>query len=728
MIELIVTLPKYENDEASKKIWLKIQSTFTELNGVCYYMHPILKTRSGVIPEFTLLTQTHQPIIIRCLPFQIEEIKKIDGDTWIINDNEIDSPLQEADDFIFSLTSKIGIDRELRKKLKPYCVLALPLITQHDFQAIFSTVLDEYIVIWKDGDISSLFQPLTPPLTSDEWRLTRSIIQGVNPLTKGGIRKSKESETLGDAIKLIDQYIALLDEEQEKAALQIPPGPQRIRGLAGTGKTVLLAMKAANIHQRFPDKQLLFTFNSISLYNQIRSLITKFYRFHSDSDPDWEYLHVRHAWGGPQKPGVYYDVCKRLGVQPLSFFDARRIHWKAPFLSCCEHLLTKEIQPMYDYIMVDEAQDLPPEFFQVLYRLSPTPHNIYWVYDDLQSLFAEKVPGPEELFGHDETGKAYISLDGDPYPGGIEKDFVLHRSYRCPQTVLMLAHAIGLGLYSPDGCVQMLGRKESWEEFGYVVENGELVKGNEITICRPQKNSPNPITDIYKGPQKVITAEVFENRDDELDWIASSIFNDINNEKVSPEQIVVICLDALKMRDYLPPLQQKLVELGLQSSIPGLADARTAFAEDGRVTLSTVLRAKGNESYIVYVFSFDALYDYVEALQNRNRAFTAITRSKAWVRITGVGSGMVKAQTEINKILDDQPKFKFIFPDMEKIRGLDAEIARRKRDIRKAKENITGLGIIDKKAIAAALAEQDPEVIKKIAAVLLEEVKKRELK
>jgi len=725
MVELIVTLPKYGGDAPSKNVWSKIQATFPELNGVCYYMHPILKTRSGTIPEFTLLTQTHQPVVIRVLPYQITEISNINENIWTINNEEIDSPIQEAEDFVFLLNSKFGNDRDLRKRLKPYCILALPLITKKEFEIKFSESLDEHKVIWKDSDISTLLEPITPNLLEEEWRLTRSIIQGINPLTKGGGLKQRDAKTLGDAIKAIDSFIAVLDDEQEKAALQIAPGPQRIRGMAGTGKTVLLAMKAAHIHQRFPEKKILFTFNTQSLYNQVQSLITKFYRFHSDSVPDWDNLHIRHAWGSSRKAGVYYDTCKNLGIPTMALSQARSISWKNPFIACCNQVLFKNIEPIYDYIMVDEAQDFPPEFFQLLFKLTPEPHNIYWVYDELQSLFGEKVPSPEELFGLNETGKPNVTLEGEAYPGGIEKDFVLHRSYRCSQPVLMLAHAIGLGFYCPEGPVQMLSKKESWESFGYVIESGDLVKDEEVVISRPEKNSPNPIIEVYKGDQQVIISETFDDREKEFDWIAHSIYNDITIEKVLPEHISVICLDALKMKKYLPPIQERLYALGLHSAIPGLVDDSSAYAEDGRVTLSTVMRAKGNESYIVYVFSFDALYDYVESLQNRNRAFTALTRSKAWVRISGVGTGMKKAKNEIDRILADQPKFKFIFPDMEKIRDLDAEIARRKRDIRKARDNLTGLTGIDLKAIDA-LADQDPELFDKVKKMLEEVAKKRE--
>jgi len=486
MIKLLVTLPEYEQDEATKRVWDWVEGRFRGTEGICYYMHPVLRTNYGFSPELTLITTTHQPVIIHCLPYQLGDIQMVNEDSWTVDGTVQDSPLLAAEDFAVNLRSKFDKDRVLRRRLDPIYALALPLIARSDFQAKFSTVLDDHLVIWANGDVSCVDMRLVEALSEEEWRRVRSIVQGVSPLTKGFGPNPVETTTLGDAIKFIDRNIALLDEEQAKAALQIAPGPQRIRGLAGTGKTVLLAMKAAIIHLKYPDRKILFTFNTQSLYNQVKALITKFYRYYSDLDPDWDYLHVRHGWGGRRKPGVYYDTCTRLGITPYSFSVASRLNREAPFQACCSHLLSLKIEPEYDFIMVDEAQDFSPEYFQVLYRLSRSPnHRIYWVYDELQNLFAKSVPTPEKLFGKDKNGKPHVLLNDDPYPGGIEKDLILHRSYRCPYSVLMLAHAVGLGLYSPNGCVQMLSSKESWESLGYIVESGDLIEGNEVTVFRP---------------------------------------------------------------------------------------------------------------------------------------------------------------------------------------------------------------------------------------------------
>jgi superfamily I DNA and RNA helicase len=396
---------------------------------------------------------------------------------------------------------------------------------------------------------------------------------------------------------------------------------------------------------------------------------------------------------------------------------AKSINSKFPFQACCQKALTLPIEPMYDFILVDEAQDFPKEFFQILYGLSKDPHCIYWAYDELQSLFSLVIPKPEELFGTDEKGIPHVTLDGEDYPGGIEKDLVLYQSYRCPHKVLMLAHAIGLGLYSKHGCVQMLQKEESWKAIGYQIRSGELKTGARVEIYRPPENSPNRITEIYQGNQPLVYVGVFSERAKELEWIANSIRNDIQEEGVAPEQIVVISLDAFEAKKYSAQLQYLLSSFGIDSVIPGLIDDTSVFAEPGKVTLSTVHRAKGNEAPIVYILSFESMSDYVAPVEGRNKAFTSISRAKACVRITGVGKLMQEAKAEIESILQDYPYFKFTFPDMVDIRNLDAETGKRRREVAKAKDSAIELIKRDPDAIAA-LAKTDPELFEQLSRLI----------
>lgn len=73
-----------------------------------------------------------------------------------------------------------------------------------------------------------------------------------------------------DVLDKIERRLYELDTQQEQLGKQIPPGPQRIRGIAGSGKTVILAQRAAHLHLKHPEWDIAFIFFTRSLYEQIR--------------------------------------------------------------------------------------------------------------------------------------------------------------------------------------------------------------------------------------------------------------------------------------------------------------------------------------------------------------------------------------------------------------------------------------------------------------------------
>lgn len=712
MIKFVITLSDFNQEATSQTVKRWLEEHFKDEDGVCYYKYPIIKTDEGFVPDFTVFTSTNHPLIISCFPYQISDIDYIDEAIWSVDQIDLDPPSWNLERFQRGLKKQLR-EELLHSRLKPKAILALPLITQHDFEERFGPILSEdknIHLVWADGNTSAFHHPLEQALSDEEWLATKTISQGLPP-RKSLTMTPVNINTLGLAVKKLDTQIRSLDDEQVKVATQIAPGPQRIRGLAGTGKTVLLAMRAANIHLGNPHSKILFTFNTQSLYNQAKALISEFYRTRSGgTDPDWSKIHIRHAWGGFRRPGVYYELCLRQGAQPLRYANGVTLR------TCCNHALTSPINPEYDYILVDEAQDFPKEFFQVLYKLSHKPYRIYWAYDELQSLSSLEIPKPEDLFGVNEDGKPRVSLLGEDYPGGIEKDFVLHRSYRCPRKVLMLAHALGLGLYSSRGPIQMLGDKGSWMSIGYEVEAGQLQTGEEVIISRPAINSPNRIEEIYSG-QELVMVNTFRDRDAELDWVADSVRKDVQEEGVAPEQIIVIALNGKQVSDIFSPLGRRLRAYQIAYIVPGFQGGKDEFAKPGHVTLSTVYKAKGNEAYIVYILGFEYLYDYSGEIGGRNQAFTSITRSKAWVRITGIGKKMESVKLEIDKILADFPKFKFIFPDKKSFRSLDAENSRRRRVVSGGNRSLRALSEIGENN-PEALEALDPEILEKVRSFL----------
>ena len=124
-------------------------------------------------------------------------------------------------------------------------------------------------------------------------------IQNASIINKtSNIYVDEPAKNMFEAIELNNKKIAQFDYDQMAASLTITEKSERIRGLAGSGKTVLLAMKAARLHKRFPEKKIAFIFYTKSLYNQATNLIRKYYNQIADDEPNWENLKVLHSWGG----------------------------------------------------------------------------------------------------------------------------------------------------------------------------------------------------------------------------------------------------------------------------------------------------------------------------------------------------------------------------------------------------------------------------------------------
>mgnify|MGYP000671285191 CR=1 FL=1 len=55
-------------------------------------------------------------------------------------------------------------------------------------------------------------------------------------------------------LKAIEDQISCLDKYQSKAVIETVEGVQRIRGLAGSGKTIVLALKVAYLYTMYENK------------------------------------------------------------------------------------------------------------------------------------------------------------------------------------------------------------------------------------------------------------------------------------------------------------------------------------------------------------------------------------------------------------------------------------------------------------------------------------------
>jgi hypothetical protein len=235
-----------------------------QADGHGFYRHPNLSlSGEPQFPDFVILSHTHHPIVVLCVGLAINELATVGPEDWKTVTGQILNPQVKLDDMLEGLKQRLNRDRRLRGKLEPKGILSLPLINEHDFRSRFGDFAQGGLaVLWQDSFSGETNLNLPTAISDEQFKLALSILQTAHAIgAPAASAVRSQALKMGDAIRQLDNTILLLDTEQQKAALNIPPGPQCIRGLAGTGKTVLLAMKAASIHSHFRDKRILFTFN-----------------------------------------------------------------------------------------------------------------------------------------------------------------------------------------------------------------------------------------------------------------------------------------------------------------------------------------------------------------------------------------------------------------------------------------------------------------------------------
>jgi superfamily I DNA and RNA helicase len=309
-----------------------------------------------------------------------------------------------------------------------------------------------------------------------------------------------------------------------------------------------------------------------------------------------------------------------------------------------------------------------------------------------------------------------VDLEGTYPDSEVEKDMILYRCYRTPRPVLIAAHIFGMGLLRPKGAVQFVPTQGGWEDIGYEIVSGSFQPGQKLTIKRPEANSPH-LLEKLEGYKNLIKWEVFQDTSHELAWVAQQISENIHKDELKPEEIVVISLDWKRMDNDFSQLQMLLLNMGIFAARPGRDIDKEKFWREKHVTLSGIFPAKGNEASIVYVIGFEEVGTNPRLIvQERNQAFTAMTRTRGWCILTGIGERARALFKEIEEILRDPEQITFTVPDPKTIqRNLDnLEYEKRRNRIKKAKELTDQLARIleeiddtgDKKKLVAELKKK----------------------
>jgi superfamily I DNA and RNA helicase len=394
-------------------------------------------------------------------------------------------------------------------------------------------------------------------------------------------------ETILEKIK---KKIILFDGDQTKFIYQEPYQKRiTIQGLAGTGKTELLLHKLKDLYTKESDSRIVFTCHNKILAESLRIRIPDFFNFMKvEEQIVWnERLWTISSWGseGSMHSGVYSYICNYYNL------PFRRYSYLNSFAKVCQNALDQlneieNFEPCFTYILIDESQDFPEEFFKLCEKV--TKKAVYIAGDIFQNIF------------------------DDVTVSKVNPDFLLNKCYRTDPRTLMFAHGIGMGLF--DRVLRWLSDDE-WEACGYIVKkNGKKYNLHREPLRRFEDIEAEGIESV-----KIIATEN-QKYESEIMLIIEDIVD--KNPTVVPDDIGIIFLENVNSNYQLASTLQVLIKQRFGWNVNIGYETKTK--KKNTLFISNRNNVKGLEFPFV-IFITQSILN--EDLQKRNSIYMMLTRS-----------------------------------------------------------------------------------------------------
>lgn len=417
----------------------------------------------------------------------------------------------------------------------------------------------------------------------------------------------------GSHCRIGDQFLArksmqpLFSHEQQRLTnLELDGKPRLVRGVAGSGKSVVLCNWLARTAQQLTGQQgvrIWAVYANRSLHKLLCDSI----------ESAWEELRVGSLFGPSEFP---WDIVELLHVKDvlsgmLPSVQMTMDPFGFDYDRAAEEFLrrqdAKDLAPRCTALFIDEAQDMGPSTLRLLLSVveqsdtsDANSRSAHIFYDNAQNVYDMKTPKWSE-FGLDMRGRSTI----------------MRESFRSTRPITELAVNVLHRLSGTNG------RQDHQEliALGLVeptIRNGE----HWLEATFSQVGGPKP---IYR---------CFERRSDEMDVIAKHLRHLIEADGISPNDICMIYNGRARQILELQ-LAPRLAKFGVELSI----QKNRSFERRPNTLLATTPHSyKGYESEVVVIPCVDH-YVAPEGKLVANGLYVAMTRARSLLAIYGVGQG-----------------------------------------------------------------------------------------
>lgn len=183
-------------------------------------------------------------------------------------------------------------------------------------------------------------------------QIRRRPITILRPNVQLGEHRGREAERVGEERVPVSRISSLVADDRQKEILIDPLKRSKIRGIAGSGKTMLLALKALEALGRDPTCRILILVYNLALKNWIRDQLSQYNYIYSYGVPLKEIEITNYH-------RLFLDMANKLNIQ----IDDKKISMPATYRKDIfkEHRCIK-----YDLILVDEVQDYEQAWLDII--------------------------------------------------------------------------------------------------------------------------------------------------------------------------------------------------------------------------------------------------------------------------------------------------------------------------------------------------------------------------
>jgi len=399
----------------------------------------------------------------------------------------------------------------------------------------------------------------------------------------------------------------LSQEQQRLANLNLDGKPRLVRGVAGSGKSLVLCTWLAKTAKRLgrdSNERIWAVYANRSLHRLLRQSVE------SAWDSSFEGALFRKPPFPWEKVSLLHVKDVLAGILPSAALSMDSFEFD--YDRAAEEFLNRQdantLLPRCSALFIDEAQDMGPSTLKLLLSIveqtntaDPNSRSAHIFYDNAQNIYGRKTPRWSE-FGLDMRGRSTI----------------MKESFRSTTPIAELAVNVLYRLTAPDH------REDQAELMGMGLIEKTTRNGEEWLRARfNQIDGPKPV------------CQLFDTRGAEMASIASHLKLLIQNERLSPTDICLIYNGKAALQVLESELGPKMKEIGVELSVQ---TNRPFERQENTLVVTTSHSYKGYESEVVMIPCVDQFVTG-EGQILANNLYVAMTRARSLLAIYGLREG-----------------------------------------------------------------------------------------